>query len=71
MTSFSEKTLFPHSKEHKKGFGNRAKDIISRKDVTKEKIVELMNGGLSIPQVAKELNCGYNTVYRRLGLKKT
>lgn len=58
------------SKEHKKGFGNRAKDIISRRDVTKEKIVELMNNGLSIPQVAKELNCGHNTVYRRLGLKK-
>jgi hypothetical protein len=57
------------SDEHKKNFGNRAKDIISRKDVTEERVRELRNKGLTIPQIAKELKCGYNTVCRRLGMQ--
>ena len=56
------------SEEHKKGFGNRAKDIISRKDVTEEKVMDLRKRGLTIPQIAEELKCGYNTVCRRLGM---
>lgn len=57
------------SKEHKKNFGNRVKDIISRKDVTEENVRELRNKGLTIPEIAKELKCGYNTVCRRLGMQ--
>lgn len=54
------------SEEHKRGFGNRAKEIISRKDVTEEKVKVLREKGLTLPEIAKELNCGYNTVRRRL-----
>ena len=36
-----------------------------RHDVKKEQVVELRNQGYTISQVAKILNCGYNTVWRR------
>lgn len=44
---------------------------ISRKkaDVTVEKVKELRNKGLTIKEIAKELNCGINTVNRRLGMQ--
>ena len=57
------------SKEYMKGCGNRMKDIVSRKDVTKEKVVDLRNSGFTIKEIAIKLNCGCNTVYRRLGMK--
>lgn len=57
------------SEKYKKDFGNRVKDIISRKDVTKENVFELRDKGLTISQISKELDCGYNTVCRRLGMK--
>ena len=48
---------------------NSAKEVRTRKDVTVEKVAELRNKGLTIPEIAKELNCGINTVNRRLGMK--
>lgn len=57
------------SKSYMKEFGNRMKNIISRSDVTKERVVALKNQGLTVEQIAKELNCGKNTVCRRLGMK--
>lgn len=48
---------------------NSAKEARTRKDVTKENVLELRNKGLTISQIAKELNCGINTVNRRLGMK--
>lgn len=57
------------SEEHKRGFGCRTKEIISRKDVTEEKVIALRKRGMTIPEIAKELSCGYNTVCRRLGMK--
>lgn len=57
------------SKEHLRSFGNRMKNIISRNDVTEEKIIELKNQGFSITRIAEELNCSRNTVRRRLGMK--
>ena len=53
----------------KKQLLNRMKDIVSRKDVTKENVVDLRNSGFTIKEIAKKLNCGCNTVYRRLGMK--
>ena len=68
-----------HTKEHNivqyvstdymSGYGNRMKNIISRTDVTREKVVELRKRGFTISGIAKELHCGYNTVCRRLGTK--
>lgn len=40
-----------------------------RKDITKEIVEKLRSDGYTIPQIAKKLNCGYNTVCRRLGMK--
>ena len=57
------------SAEGKANSLNSARESIMRKDVTVERIVELKNKGLSIPEIAKELNCGINTVNRRLGMK--
>lgn len=57
------------SKDYMKECGNRMRAVISRTDVTKEKVANLRNRGLTIPEIAKELNCGYNTVCRRLGMK--
>ena len=57
------------SESYLKDFGNRMKDIIARSDVTEEKVKTLLENGLTIPQIAKKLNCGINTVNRRLGKK--
>lgn len=57
------------SKEYMKGYGNRMKNIISRNDVTEEKVTELRSNGFTISEIAKELKCGINTVNRRLGMK--
>ena len=54
---------------HKRSFGERVKPIVSRADVTKEKVTELREMGLTISEIAKKLNCGRNTVKRRLGMK--
>lgn len=43
-----------------------AKEVRIRKDITVEKVAELRAKGLTIPEIAKELNCGVNTVSRRL-----
>lgn len=48
---------------------NSAKEARIRKDVTKEKVAELRSKGLTISEIAKELDCGVNTVNRRLGMK--
>lgn len=48
---------------------NSAREVRTRKDVTVERVTELRNKGLTIPEIAKELNCGINTVNRRLGMK--
>ena len=48
---------------------NASKEATTRKDVTTEKVVNLRNKGLSISEIAKELDCGINTVNRRLGMK--
>ncbi len=45
------------------------RNIISRTDITKEKAVDLHEKGFTISDIAKKLNCGYNTVYKRLGMK--
>lgn len=52
--------------EHKRGFGSRVAHIIIRGDVTCDKVKELRLKGMTIPQIAEELNCGYNTVCRRI-----
>lgn len=67
-----------HSKEHnfvqfvdkKKLTENAAKGSEARKrhDVTKEQVLRLKESGFTIPEIAKKLNCGYNTVCRRLGM---
>ena len=57
------------SEDHKRSFGKRMKPIISRTDVTRENVAELREIGLTIPEIAKKLNCGINTVNRRLGMK--
>lgn len=55
------------SENHKKEFGNRMKDIITRKDVSQEAVENLRESGFTIPQIAKILKCGVSTVRRRLG----
>lgn len=57
------------SVEGKANSSNSAREATTRKDVTAEKVAELRNKGLTIPEIAKELNCGINTVNRRLGMK--
>ena len=57
------------SKKYMKGYGNRMKNIVSRNDVTEEKVKELRSNGFTISEIAKELKCGINTVNRRLGMK--
>lgn len=44
----------------------RGSKKITRHDITKEKILTLRNQGYTISQIQKILNCGYNTVWRRL-----
>jgi uncharacterized coiled-coil DUF342 family protein len=48
---------------------NSVREVRTRKDVTVERVAELRNKGLTILEIAKELNCGINTVNRRLGMK--
>ncbi len=48
---------------------NAAVQVRRRDDVTTERVRELRNKGLTINEIAKELNCGVNTVNRRLGMK--
>lgn len=55
--------------EYKKSFGKRMADKIRRSDVTEENVCEMRNQGFTILQISKKLNCGYNTVCRRLGMK--
>lgn len=55
--------------DYKRNFGKRMKPIVSRTDVTKENVAELRRMGLTIQEFAKKLNCGKNTVSRRLGMK--
>lgn len=57
------------SEEGKINSINSAKEVRTRKDITIEKVTGLRNKGLTIPEIAKELNCGINTVNRRLGMK--
>lgn len=44
----------------------KAKKAISRLDVSTEKVTALHNSGLSCREIAEELNCGLNTVKRRM-----
>lgn len=57
------------SEEGKENSINAAKEARRRKDVTKENVLELRNKGLTISEIATKLNCGINTVNRRLGMK--
>lgn len=57
------------SKDKLKENAKKATKKIKRSDVTSDKVIELINKGLTIPQIANELNCGYNTICRRLGMK--
>ena len=57
------------SEEGKENSINAAKEARRRKDVTKENVLELRNKGLTISEIAAKLNCGINTVNRRLGMK--
>lgn len=54
---------------HKRSFGERMKPVVSRTDVTRENVAELIEMGLTTPEIAKRLNCGTSTVKRRLGVK--
>ena len=54
------------SEEGKEKSLQSAKEVRTRKDVTVEKVAELREKGLTIPEIAKELKCGVNTVSRRL-----
>ena len=55
------------SDEYKRNFGNRMALIIRRNDITEDNIKELLKCGYTIPQIAKKMECGENTVRRRLG----
>ena len=55
------------SNEHKRNFGNRVAPIIRRNDITESAIKELLKYGYTIPQIARKMECGENTVRRRLG----
>ena len=57
------------SEKGKENSINAAREVRIRKDVTIEKVTELRKQGLTIPEIAKELHCGVNTVNRRLGMK--
>ena len=48
---------------------NSAREVRTRKGVTVERVAELRNKGLTIPEIAKELHCAVNTVTRRLDMK--
>ena len=55
------------SLEGKERSVNAAREVTTRKDVTAEKVKCLREQGMTIPEIAKELNCSINTVGRRLG----
>ena len=55
------------SNEYKRNFGNRMALIMRRKDITEDNIKELLKCGYTIPQIARKMECGENTVRRRLG----
>ena len=57
------------SEEGKANSINSARRVRTRNDITIEKGVELRIKGVTIPEIAKELNCGINTINRRLGMK--
>lgn len=57
------------SEEGKQKSINAAAKARKRSDVTIEKVEKLRRNGFTIPEIAKELNCGVNTVSRRLGMK--
>lgn len=57
------------SEKGKENSINAAREARTRKDVTIEKVTELRKQRLTIPEIAKELHCGVNTVNRRLGMK--
>lgn len=57
------------SENGKRNSINAAVQARRRNDVTTEKVRELKNKGLTINEIAEELNCGINTVNRRLGMK--
>ena len=57
------------SENGKKNSINALREARARKDVTKGKIEELRRQGLTIQEISEALNCGINTVYRRLGIK--
>ncbi len=57
------------SKEYMKGYGRRMREKVRRNDVTYEEVKRLRTKGLTIPEIASRLNCGYNTVCRRLAAK--
>lgn len=46
-----------------------ATEKVKRHDVTTEKVIALRKKGLTIGEIAEKLNCGLNTVNRRLGMK--
>ena len=69
-----------HNKIHHTGIdyrseaGKRRSIEASRKSkykdqITKEKILDMQSRGMNITDIAKELQCGVNTVRRRLGMK--
>lgn len=57
------------SEEGKQKSINAAVKARKRSDVTSKKVEELRRNGFTIPEIAKELNCGVNTVNRRLKMK--
>lgn len=65
-----------HSKIHNKGKDYKvcglaimkARKTNYREEITKELCQKLKNDGLTINEIAKKLNCGVNTVNRRLGM---
>lgn len=57
------------SENGKRNSINAAVQARRRNDVTIEKVRELKNKGLTINEIAEELNCGINTVNRRLGME--
>ena len=59
------------SEEGKQKGINAAAKARRRSDVTTGNVEALRNKGLTISEIAKELNCGINTVNRRLGMKST
>ena len=47
----------------------KATEAIKRKDITEEQVKKLRKEGFTIKEIAQMLNCGVNTVNRRLGMR--